>query len=40
LGFPPPAGAGQGKAPQDRFIGIEQDNLATAGLVLEGSKLQ
>jgi hypothetical protein len=35
LGFPPPAGAGQGKAPQDRFIGIEQAQLATTGAVFE-----
>ena len=35
VGFPPPAGARQGKAPQDRFIGIEQDNLATLGAVVE-----
>jgi hypothetical protein len=34
-GFPPPACAGQGKAPQDRFIGIEQNNLATTGAVFE-----
>jgi hypothetical protein len=35
LGFTPPAGAGQGKAPQDRFIGIKQKNLATTGAVCE-----
>ena len=35
LGFPPPAGTGEGKAPEDRFIGIEQDNLATTGTVCE-----
>ena len=35
LGFPPPAGTGEGKAPEDRFIGIEQDNLATTGTVFE-----
>jgi hypothetical protein len=35
VGFPPPACARQGKAPQDRFIGIEQDNLATMGTVFE-----
>ena len=31
----PPAGAGEGKAPQDRFVGIEQDDLAAPRLVLE-----
>jgi len=31
----PPAGAGEGKAPQDGFVGIEQDELASTGLVLE-----
>ena len=36
LGGAPPACAGQGKAPQDSFIGIEQNNLAPARLVLEG----
>ena len=34
----PPARAGEGKAPQDRFIFIEQNDLAAACLVLEGSK--
>ena len=40
LGFAPPARAGQGKAPQDRFIFIEQNDLATAGLVLQGSQFK
>lgn len=31
----PPASTGQGKAPQERFVGIEQDDLAATGLVLE-----
>ena len=31
----PPAGAGQGKAPQDRFVGIEQEDFAPTGLVLK-----
>jgi hypothetical protein len=31
----PPAGAGEGKAPQDRFVGIEQDELAAPRLVRE-----
>lgn len=35
LGFPPPAGTGEGKAPQDCFISIEQDNLAPTGTVFE-----
>src|SRR5262252_3054265 len=35
LRFAPPACPGQGKAPQDRFIFIEQDDLATAGPVLQ-----
>ena len=40
LGFTPPARAGQGKALQDRFVGIEQDDLAPAGLVLERSEFK
>jgi hypothetical protein len=35
----PPAGAGEGKAPQDRFVGIEHDELAAPGLVLERSQV-
>src|SRR5215510_9686629 len=31
----PPTRAGQGKAPEDRFVGIEPDELAPAGLVLK-----
>jgi hypothetical protein len=38
LCFAPPARAGQGKAPQDRFIFIEQNDLPTARLVLEGGQ--
>jgi hypothetical protein len=38
LHFAPPARAGQGKAPQDRFIFIEQNDLATAGPVLQRGK--
>ena len=34
-GFPPPAGAGQGKAPQASFPGIEQDTLTPTGAVCE-----
>ena len=40
LGCTPPAGAGQGKAPQDRFVFIEQNNLAPARPVLEGGKFE
>ena len=40
LGGVPPARAGQGKAPQDGFVCIEQNDLSTASLVLEGSKFQ
>ena len=40
LGFAPPARPGQGKAPQDRFVFIEQNDLATARLVLEGSEFE
>src|SRR5918912_3201267 len=35
-GGAPPAGAGQGKAPQDGFVGIEQHDLTTARPVLQG----
>jgi hypothetical protein len=40
LGGAPPAGAGQGKAPQDGFVCIEQNDLPTASLVLEGGQFQ
>jgi hypothetical protein len=40
LGGAPPAGAGQGKAPEDRFVFIEQNDLAPTRLVLEGSKFE
>src|SRR5215510_13072740 len=33
-----PARAEQGKAPEDGFVFVEQNDLATAGLVLEGSE--
>jgi hypothetical protein len=36
LGFAPPARPGQGKAPEDRFILIEQNDFTPAGPVLEG----
>jgi hypothetical protein len=38
--FAPPAGTRKGKAPQARFVRLEQDDLATAGLGLEGSQLK
>ena len=38
--FAPPARAGQGKAPQDRFVLIEQNDLPTARLVLEGGQFK
>ena len=40
LHFAPPARAGQGEAPEDRFVLIEQNNLATAGSVLQGSQFK
>jgi hypothetical protein len=39
LGGAPPAGAGQGKAPEDRFVFIEQNDLAPTRPVLEGRKV-
>ena len=38
VGFPPPAGPGEGKAPQDGLIFIEQDDLAPTGAVLQRRK--
>jgi len=40
LGFAPPARAGQGKAPHDRFIFIEQDDLTATCSGLEGGEFQ
>jgi hypothetical protein len=40
LGGAPPARTEQGKAPQDGFVCIEQNDLATARLVLEGGQFQ
>jgi hypothetical protein len=40
LGFAPPAGAGQGKPPQDGFIFVEQNDLTSAGAVLESSEFE
>src|SRR5262249_60375821 len=40
LGFAPPARAGQGKAPHDRFVFIEQDDLPTTCPGLLGREFQ
>src|SRR5262252_2609304 len=40
LGGAPPAGAGQGKAPQDGFVFIEQNDLTPTRLVRAGSKFE
>jgi hypothetical protein len=40
LGCAPPARPEQGKAPEDGFVFVEQNDLATARLVLEGSQLE
>src|SRR5437867_4402911 len=40
LGAAPPAQPGEGKAPQDRFIFIEHNDLAPAGLILEGGECE
>ncbi len=40
LGCAPPARTGQSKAPQDRFVFIEQNDLTTASLILEGGKFE
>src|SRR5215813_14443279 len=40
VGFPPPAGPGEGKAPQDGLIFIEQNDLAPAGPVFEGGEFE
>jgi hypothetical protein len=39
LGCAPPARAGQRKAPQDRFVFIEQNDLTTMGLIFESRKV-
>ena len=39
LRFVPPARSGQGKAPQDRFVGLEQDELAPTSWVCESREL-
>ena len=40
LGCAPPASARQGKAPEDRFVFIEQNDLAPTRLVLEGGEFE
>jgi hypothetical protein len=40
LGFAPPAGPREGKAPQNGLIFIEQNDLATASSVLQGSEFE
>ena len=40
LGFAPPAGTRQGKTPQDRFIFIEQNDLAPTSPILQGGQLE
>jgi len=40
LCFAPPARAGQGKAPQNGFVFIEQNDLAPARPALQGGKFQ
>ena len=40
MGFPPPAYAGEGKAPQDRFVFIEQNDLAPASAILQGGEFE
>jgi hypothetical protein len=40
LGVAPPAQPGQGKAPHDRFVFIEQDDLPATCSVLQGGELE
>jgi hypothetical protein len=40
LGFAPPARPGEGKTPEDGFIFIEQNDLPSAGSVLEGREFE
>ena len=40
LGFAPPTRSGQGKTPEDGFIFIEQNDLPSAGPVLEGREFK
>src|SRR5262245_12263092 len=39
-GFAPPTCAGQGETPEDRFVFIEHNDLATAGAVLKSSEFK
>jgi hypothetical protein len=39
LCFAPPARAGQGKTPQDRFIFVEQNDFTSACAILQGSEV-
>ena len=40
LRFAPPTCTGQGKAPQDGFVFIEQNNLAPASPILQGGEVE
>ena len=40
LGFAPPARTGQGKAPEDGFVFIEQNDLITPSPVLQGGEFE
>jgi hypothetical protein len=40
LGTAPPAWPGEGKAPEDGFIFIEQNDLTPAGTVLQGGEFE
>ena len=40
LGFAPPACPGEGKTPHDRFIFIEQNDLAPTSPILQGGQLE
>ena len=40
LGFAPPAGAGQGKAPHDSFVFIEHNDLAPASPVFQSGEFE
>src|SRR5712671_1616219 len=40
LGCAPPARAGQGKAPEHRFVFIEQNDLTPACSILQGSEFE
>jgi hypothetical protein len=40
VGFPPPAGTGEGKAPQDGLIFVEHNDLAPASTVLQRGEFE